>query len=223
MFNLEQAIAEWRRQMLAAGIKTPSPMDELEGHLREDVERQMQWGKGAEQAFQMAAKKIGEADTLKSEFGKMTGCQGVRSRKHLFLALGSGLGALMIAAALCYFVILPLALRSGSQYAAWTGLQLAPSATATKLFAIKLTLGTGFIFTWPFALSCLFQTGLLNSGRMLGFRRYMIVINVILAALLTTPEVVTQFLMFVPLQLLYEASIWVVRYWEHNAKKRVEN
>jgi hypothetical protein len=44
MFNLDQAIADWRRQMLAAGIKTPVPLEELEIHLREDVEQQMQSG-----------------------------------------------------------------------------------------------------------------------------------------------------------------------------------
>ena len=38
MFDLEQAIAEWRKQMLAAGIKAPVPLDELESHLREEVE-----------------------------------------------------------------------------------------------------------------------------------------------------------------------------------------
>jgi hypothetical protein len=41
MFNLEQAIADWRQQMLAAGIKTPVPLEELENHLREENEQQM--------------------------------------------------------------------------------------------------------------------------------------------------------------------------------------
>ena len=42
MFNLEQSIADWRRQMLAAGIKMPVPLEELESHLREDIAQQMQ-------------------------------------------------------------------------------------------------------------------------------------------------------------------------------------
>jgi len=50
MFNLEQSIAEWRRQMLAAGVKNPNVLDELEIHLREDVEKQMREGSGAQQA-----------------------------------------------------------------------------------------------------------------------------------------------------------------------------
>jgi hypothetical protein len=70
MFNLEQAISEWRRQMLAAGIRAPVPLDELEIHLREDVEQQMQSGINAQQAFEIAVAGIGQADALKTEFAK---------------------------------------------------------------------------------------------------------------------------------------------------------
>ena len=44
--------------------------------------------------------------------------------------------------------------------------------------------------------------------------RYMIVINLILGALLTTPEVITQVLMAVPLYLLYEITVWIAWYWD---------
>jgi len=40
MFDIEQSFTEWRKQMLAAGIKTPVPLVELEIHLREDVEKE---------------------------------------------------------------------------------------------------------------------------------------------------------------------------------------
>jgi hypothetical protein len=39
MFDLEQSIATWRRQMLDAGIKAPVPLEELESHLRDDIEQ----------------------------------------------------------------------------------------------------------------------------------------------------------------------------------------
>ena len=70
MFNLEQAIGEWRRQMTAGGIKSSSILEELESHLREDVERQMRAGADAAKAFEMAVQKIGSAGTLKNEFKK---------------------------------------------------------------------------------------------------------------------------------------------------------
>jgi hypothetical protein len=70
MFDIEQSITEWRRQMLAAGIKTPVPLDELESHLRDDVEQQTQSGLDAQQAFENSVQRIGDANKLKSEFKK---------------------------------------------------------------------------------------------------------------------------------------------------------
>jgi uncharacterized membrane protein (DUF485 family) len=70
MFNLEPAIAEWHRQMLAAGIKTPVPLEELEIHLREEIEQQMKSELSEQKAFEIAVRTIGQANTLKLEFAK---------------------------------------------------------------------------------------------------------------------------------------------------------
>jgi hypothetical protein len=70
MFNLEPSIADWRRQMLAAGIKTPVPLEELESHLREEIERQMRSGLDEKKAFEAATRQIGQARALRSEFEK---------------------------------------------------------------------------------------------------------------------------------------------------------
>lgn len=70
MFNLDQAISEWRQQMLAAGINTPVPLDELESHLRDDIEQQIRSGVRAQQAFEAAVQRMGQARALKREFKK---------------------------------------------------------------------------------------------------------------------------------------------------------
>jgi hypothetical protein len=70
MFNLEQSITEWRQQMLAAGIKTPAPLEELESHLREEIERQVKSGMEAQQVFEITISKIGQPEDLKIEFAK---------------------------------------------------------------------------------------------------------------------------------------------------------
>jgi hypothetical protein len=71
MYNLEQSIEEWRRQMLTAGIKTPVPLEELEIHLREETERHTEAGLNKSQAFQAAVEKIGQAHLLQREFKKV--------------------------------------------------------------------------------------------------------------------------------------------------------
>jgi hypothetical protein len=70
MFDLEQAIADWRKQMLAAGIETPVPLEELEIHLREEIERQMKSGLNEQKAFEISVQQIGQPKMLKREFKK---------------------------------------------------------------------------------------------------------------------------------------------------------
>ena len=87
MFDLEQAIADWRKQMLAAGIKTPAPLEELESHLHEDVAQQMREGIEAQPAFEAAVQKIGQPHVLKSEFQK-TNALTVERKRTLAIAAG---------------------------------------------------------------------------------------------------------------------------------------
>src|SRR5713101_4834439 len=88
MFNLDESISEWRRQMLAAGIKTPVPLNELESHLRDDVEQQMRSGLGAQQAFEAAVQGIGQAAVLECEFDKVGGTKQAQERvKYAILTL----------------------------------------------------------------------------------------------------------------------------------------
>jgi len=71
--NLEEKISAWRAQMLAAGIKAPVPLEELESHLREEIEREMQSGLSLseQEAFDFSVLKIGQPGELKREFKKV--------------------------------------------------------------------------------------------------------------------------------------------------------
>ena len=89
MFNLDQAITEWRRQLLAAGIKTPGLLDELESHLRDDVEMQMRSGLDPQQAFEAAVQRIGQTNALTAEFKKVGGSKWTLLRKLKAVLAGS--------------------------------------------------------------------------------------------------------------------------------------
>lgn len=56
--------------MLVAGVKAPVPLDELESHLRDEIDRQTQAGIAPQQAFENAIQLLGPADALKVEFKK---------------------------------------------------------------------------------------------------------------------------------------------------------
>lgn len=57
--------------MLAAGIKTPVPLEELECHLREEIEEQVQSGINEQQAFEVTVLQIGQGKELRTEFTKV--------------------------------------------------------------------------------------------------------------------------------------------------------
>jgi hypothetical protein len=72
MFNLEQSVAEWRQQMLATGIKSPVPLEELEIHLREEIHRRISSGLNEADAFSSAVQNIGQAQLVQNEFAKIS-------------------------------------------------------------------------------------------------------------------------------------------------------
>lgn len=85
MFDLEKAIADWRKHMLAAGVKSPVPLDELESHLREDIDYQVGSGLSPGQAFEAAAQQMGAGTALGTEFKKV---QRTFMKKIMIILLG---------------------------------------------------------------------------------------------------------------------------------------
>ena len=73
MFHLEQSLTAWREQMLAAGLQSPVPLEELESHLRDEIDRQLQAGLSEPDAFHAAVQNLGPAVPLKTEFTKTAG------------------------------------------------------------------------------------------------------------------------------------------------------
>jgi sec-independent protein translocase protein TatC len=78
----------------------------------------------------------------------------------------------------------------------------------------------GLGFELPVVILTLVKIGVLNYEMLSKARRYMIVINLFLGAVLTTPEPITQLVMFVPLQLLYEITVWIAWYWDQPDRAR---
>jgi hypothetical protein len=94
MFDLEREFGNWRREMAATGL-APEVLIELEGHLREDVDRQIRSGVHASDALQAALQRIGKPATLRREFD-LIGRRGVfetlrRHRWKILLCSGAGL------------------------------------------------------------------------------------------------------------------------------------
>src|ERR1700722_12274816 len=93
MFDLGQSIANWRKEMIAAGIK-PESLDELESHLRKEMEHQMKVGLNTLEGFQASISNVGQGRVLQNEFNKVD--TGRRVKSASFLALGWLIAILML-------------------------------------------------------------------------------------------------------------------------------
>jgi len=145
----------------------------------------------------------------------------IKEKKYLLRAFAVGVGLFAAGVCFCYFIIMPRALKFSELFALWMGIKVPEWRAETYFgFVTKFMLGMGLGFELPVVLLALVKIGLLDYKKLSAMRRYMIVINLILGALLTTPEVFTQIMMAIPLQLLYEISVWIAWYWERQEKKR---
>jgi sec-independent protein translocase protein TatC len=88
---------------------------------------------------------------------------------------------------------------------------------------MTLLLASGLMFELPLVLLVLGRFGLVNARMLARFRRYALVLNAIVSAVLTpTPDVYTMLLMMAPLAVLYELSVVLVRLFGKPRETRVD-
>jgi sec-independent protein translocase protein TatC len=129
-----------------------------------------------------------------------------------------------LGAAVVYFMAMPLLMRFSvgmQQLATETtpGIAFMPKVSEYLSLIMTLIFAFGICFQLPVALTLLARAGLIDSAFLKARRRYAIVFVFIAAAVLTPPDVISQFALAIPTLLLYEASIISVRMVE---KKRAE-
>ncbi len=146
----------------------------------------------------------------------------VRERKFIFSWLGWGIVLFLIGVLMTYFLLLPLALRASVEYSNLLGFNAYEWRAEEYIgFACKFLLGMGLGFQFPLVVLTLVKLGILSHRQLAHYRRHVIVLSFILGAILTTPEVVTQVAMAVPMITLYEVCIWLAWFWERK-KRRAE-
>ena len=104
-----------------------------------------------------------------------------------------------------YFVIAPFAITFLASYN--VGAVSAPTLASYVNYMTMFTVPTGVVFELPIVVYFLSKVGLITPEFMRQYRRHAFILILILAAIITPPDVITQFLIGIPLFLLYEVSI----------------
>jgi sec-independent protein translocase protein TatC len=108
-----------------------------------------------------------------------------------------------------YFVIAPFSISFLAGYTL-EGVEVAPTLDSYVTYMTMFTLPTGLVFQMPVLAYFLAKIGIVGAAALRNYRRHAVVAILIVAAVITPPDVVSQTLVSIPLYALYEASIVVV-------------
>ena len=115
-----------------------------------------------------------------------------------------------------YFVLFPISFRFLGTYS--VSAKVASNITLDSYIStfVSLTLVMGIVFQLPVIAFFLGKMGVVTSEMLSKYRKHSFLIIMVVAAIITPPDLMTLILVTIPLYLLYEISIKVVKYVEQN-------
>ena len=119
--------------------------------------------------------------------------------------------------ALAYYVVMPLAIKFFLGYQGQIpGIQqeALPAMGEYLSFVMHFILAFGIAFLLPILLMLMERAGLVTRTQLKSGRRYAILVAFVIAAVATPPDIVSQFLLAIPLILLYELSLIAIWFTE---------
>ncbi len=130
-----------------------------------------------------------------------------------FLFLGIAFG---------YLILTPLALQFFQTYQI-SG-QIVNQFDITKYFSMVTmwALGTGILFELPVVIYFLSKLGIVTSAMLRKYRKYALLIVLVLAAVVTPPDPISQVIVAIPLMLLYEMSIHIAAFTEKRRRRALQ-
>ena len=121
-----------------------------------------------------------------------------------------------------YFAVFPFALRF---FLGFSTAELLPLFTISRYisFVVSFLVAFGLVFQVPLIFWFLGSMSLISSQFLSANRKYALLINAIISAILTPPDVFSQVLMIIPLAVLYEVGFVLVRISERKRARRLKD
>jgi len=121
-----------------------------------------------------------------------------------------------------YYIIAPLSIHFFANYSVVGGEQMVKNEIDISSYIDMLrssVISCGLIFELPVIIYFLAKLGLITPEFMRKYRKHAIIITLIVAAIITPPDVASQVIVSIPILILYEASIFVAKYVQKKQEK----
>ena len=119
-----------------------------------------------------------------------------------------------------YYLIVPLSIQFFGNYSISPDVSNQINITSYISMVVSIVFASGVVFLLPVFSYSLSKVGLLTPEFMRTYRKHAIVVLVLLAAIITPPDVFSQILVALPLLLLYEVSIFISARVVKNMEKK---
>lgn len=154
---------------------------------------------------------------LYSGFGFVSPGLYEHERKYAVMTAGSGYLMFMLGMAVSYFIVFPVTFQFLGTYQVDAEVSNLIDLESYMSTLVMMCLCMGIVFELPVLAWLIAKLGLLKSSFLKTYRRHAIVIILIVAAIITpTSDAFTLLLVSLPIWLLYEISIFLVRRVEKN-------
>ena len=142
-------------------------------------------------------------------------------RKYSMRIVGSAYGMFFVGVLVNYFLIFPLTVRFLGTYSVSSNVRNMLTIQSYMDTLLMMSLVFGLVFEIPVISWLLALMGVLKHAWMKRYRRHAFVVIVIIAAVITpTSDVFTLFIVTLPIWLLYEFSILIVKATEHQKQDK---
>ena len=131
----------------------------------------------------------------------------------------------LLGGALAYYVVMPTAFRFFLQFEGNLGgipQEALPSVGDYLSLVMHFILAFGIAFLLPVLLMLLERAGLVTRDQLKSGRRYAVLVAFVIAAVATPPDVLSQFMLAVPLIILYELSLIAIWFTERRRARDAE-
>ena len=110
-----------------------------------------------------------------------------------------------------YYILSPISVNFLANYSLSDSIERNFTVSSVINFISLLTLGAGVIFELPIVVYFLSKIGLLTAETMKKYRRIAIVVILVISAIITPPDVMSQIILTFPILILYEIGIMIAR------------